>query len=67
MRILRITLPVAVVGALALTVLITWFNPLRMLKLPVNIDNLVVSGTQITMEKPRLAGFTPSGSSASRL
>ena len=57
-RILRITLPVAVVGALALTVLITWFNPLRMLKLPVNIDNLVVSGTQITMEKPRLAGFT---------
>lgn len=57
-RILRITLPVAVVGVLALTVLITWFNPLRMLKLPVNIDNLVVSGTQITMEKPRLAGFT---------
>jgi lipopolysaccharide export system protein LptC len=58
-RILRVTLPVAVVGMLAVAVLVTWFNPLRMLnKLPVNIDNLVVSGTQITMEKPRLAGFT---------
>lgn len=58
-RILRVTLPVTVVGALVLTVLLTWFNPLRMLgKLPVNIDNLVVSGTQITMEKPRLSGFT---------
>jgi len=26
--------------------------------LPVNLDNLVVSGTKITMEKPRLSGFT---------
>ena len=58
-RILRVALPVAVVGALGLTVLITYFNPLRMLSsLPVNIDKLVVSGTKITMEKPRLAGFT---------
>ncbi|MGN6570761.1 MAG: LPS export ABC transporter periplasmic protein LptC [Pseudolabrys sp.] len=58
-RILRITLPVTVVGTLAVMVLITWFNPLRMLnKLPINIDNLVVSGTQITMERPRLSGFT---------
>jgi lipopolysaccharide export system protein LptC len=58
-RILRVALPIAVVGALALTVLITYLNPLRMLSsLPVNIDKLVVSGTKITMEKPRLAGFT---------
>ncbi|HEY5280604.1 MAG TPA: LPS export ABC transporter periplasmic protein LptC [Pseudolabrys sp.] len=58
-RVLRVTLPLAVVGALALMVLLTYFNPLRMLtKLPINIDNLVVSGTQITMEKPRLSGFT---------
>ncbi|WP_162249460.1 LPS export ABC transporter periplasmic protein LptC [Pseudolabrys sp. Root1462] len=26
--------------------------------LPVNLDKLVVSGTKITMEKPRLSGFT---------
>jgi lipopolysaccharide export system protein LptC len=58
-RILRVAVPVTVVGALGFTVLLTYFNPLRMLgKLPLNIDNLVVSGTQITMEKPRLSGFT---------
>jgi len=58
-RVLRVTLPVVVAGTLVLMVLITWFNPLRVLdKLPVNMDILVVSGTQITMEKPRLSGFT---------
>ncbi len=42
------------------TSLITWFNPLRMLAatLPVNINDLVVSGTKITMEQPRVNGFT---------
>ena len=39
--------------------LVTYFNPLRLLaKLPVDVSNLVVSGTKITMEHPRLAGFT---------
>src|SRR6476619_1179528 len=39
--------------------LITYLNPLRMLaKLPINLDNLVVSGTKVTMEQPRLSGFT---------
>ena len=37
----------------------TYFNPLRMLgKLPVDIGNLVISGTKITMEQPHLSGFT---------
>jgi lipopolysaccharide export system protein LptC len=32
---------------------------LRMLaRLPINIDNLVVSGTKVTMEQPHLSGFT---------
>jgi lipopolysaccharide export system protein LptC len=58
-RILRITVPVTVVIGLIVVTLITYFNPLRMLaKLPINIDNLVVSGTKVTMEQPRLAGFT---------
>jgi len=58
-RILRITVPVAVVIGLIVVTLVTYFNPLRMLaKLPINIDNLVVSGTKVTMEQPRLAGFT---------
>jgi lipopolysaccharide export system protein LptC len=45
--------------ALVVITLITYLNPLRMLaKLPINIDNLVVSGTKVTMEQPRLSGFT---------
>jgi lipopolysaccharide export system protein LptC len=61
-RILRVALPVAVLAILAVTVMVTYLNPLRMLaKLPVNIGNLVVSGTKITMEQPRLAGFTRDG------
>ena len=58
-RFLRISVPLAVViGAVVIT-LITVFNPFRMLaKLPINISDLVVSGTKVTMEKPRLAGFT---------
>ena len=44
---------------LVIVTLITYFNPLRMLaRLPIDIDNLVVSGTKITMEQPRLSGFT---------
>src|SRR5262245_11630618 len=58
-RILRIAVPAAVSFALVVVILITYLNPLRMLaKLPINIDNLVVSGTKVTMEQPRLAGFT---------
>lgn len=58
-RVLRVALPLFVVVGLTATVLITYFNPARMLKaLPVNLDNLVVSGTKITMERPRLSGFT---------
>ena len=39
--------------------LVTYVNPLRMLaRLPINVDNLVVSGTKVTMEQPRLSGFT---------
>ena len=34
-------------------------KPLRALaKLPIDIGNLVVSGTKITMQQPRIAGFT---------
>ena len=44
---------------LVIVALATYLNPLRMLaKLPINIDNLVVSGTKVTMEQPRLSGFT---------
>jgi lipopolysaccharide export system protein LptC len=56
---LRIALPV-IVGVAAIAVfLVIYFNPLRMLaKLPINLGDLVISGTKITMEKPHLSGFT---------
>ncbi len=59
-RILRIAVPAAVVLSLLAIVGVSVFNPFRMLlpKLPVDIGNLVVSGTKITMESPHLAGFS---------
>ena len=58
-RILRIAVPASVAVGLIVITLVTYLNPLRMLaKLPINLDNLVVSGTKVTMEAPRLTGFT---------
>lgn len=58
-RILRIAVPAGVAVGIIIITLVTYLNPLRMLaKLPINLDNLVVSGTKVTMEGPRLTGFT---------
>jgi lipopolysaccharide export system protein LptC len=59
-RVLRVAVPAAVVLALASIVVIQVFvNPFpTALNLPVDISNLVVSGTKITMETPHLAGFS---------
>ncbi len=59
-RILRVAVPVAVILAMAGVIFVSVVNPFRILmpKLPVAIDNLVVSGTKITMENPHLAGFS---------
>jgi lipopolysaccharide export system protein LptC len=59
-RVLRIAVPAAVILAMAAIVAVSVFNPFRMLlpKLPVDMGNLVVSGTKITMESPHLAGFS---------
>jgi lipopolysaccharide export system protein LptC len=61
-RVLRIAVPAAVILAMTSIVFISWiFNPFRMLlpNLPIDMGNLVVSGTKITMESPHLAGYTP--------
>jgi len=59
-RVLRVAVPAAVIVAMAGIVAVSVFNPFRMLlpKLPVDMGNLVVSGTKITMETPHLAGFS---------
>jgi len=55
-RILRIAVPAAVALSMAAIVGISIFNPFRMLlpKLPVDMDNLAISGTKITMETPHM-------------
>ena len=59
-RILRIAVPAAVVLSFASIVLVSVFNPFRMLlpRLPIEMGNLVVSGTKITMESPHMSGYT---------
>jgi lipopolysaccharide export system protein LptC len=59
-RILRVAVPAAVLLSLAAIVLVSVVNPFRMLlpKLPIDMGNLVVSGTKITMESPHMAGFS---------
>lgn len=58
-HILRVALPIAVVVAFAVIILMTYFNPLRSLGgLPANVGNMVVHGSKITMEQPKLSGFT---------
>jgi lipopolysaccharide export system protein LptC len=59
-RILRIAVPAAVALSLAAILLVSVFNPFRMLlpKLPVDMSNLVISGTKITMESPHMAGYS---------
>jgi lipopolysaccharide export system protein LptC len=59
--VLRVTVPVVVVGSLASTVLATYLNPLRMLPNMPSVDNVVISGSKITMEKPRVSGYTQEG------
>lgn len=60
-RMLRVAVPVAVALAMAAIIFIAAVNPFRIAeiaKLPIDIGNLVVSGSKITMETPHMAGFS---------
>ncbi len=58
-RLVRIGLPVAVVASLTVLVLFTYFRPMQIFdKLPSVSGKLAVQGSKITMELPRIAGFT---------
>jgi len=59
-RILRVAVPATVALALLAGIgVAALLNPMRMLaKLPVDIGSVVVSGSKIMMQQPRLAGFT---------
>ncbi|MCB1413268.1 MAG: LPS export ABC transporter periplasmic protein LptC [Xanthobacteraceae bacterium] len=60
-RLLRIAVPAVVAVAVAAILAISIFNPFRALmkQLPLDVDNVVVSGTRITMESPHMSGFSP--------
>lgn len=59
-RLLRVAIPAgAILAVVAIVLAMYVLDPLRALaKLPGHISGLVVSGTTITMQQPRLAGFT---------
>lgn len=59
-RFMRYAIPIAVLVGAGVIVLTTWLNPLRVLaSMPTaSGGKLGVAGSKITMELPRLAGFT---------
>jgi lipopolysaccharide export system protein LptC len=58
-RLLRIAIPIGVLVVLLMLVLATYFNPMRLIaKLPKELGSLAISGTKITMEQPRMSGYT---------
>ena len=58
-RFLRIALPVTIVLTLGTTWFVSWLDPLKVLvRLPIDSGRLVISGTKITMEAPKLSGYT---------
>jgi lipopolysaccharide export system protein LptC len=58
-RVLRVAVPAGTVVTLAAIVLVSWFDPIRILaRLPTAGGQMVISGTKITMAAPKLSGFT---------
>jgi lipopolysaccharide export system protein LptC len=58
-RFLRIAIPAVIVLAIGATWLVSWLDPLKVLvRLPIDAGRLVISGTKITMEAPKLSGYT---------
>jgi lipopolysaccharide export system protein LptC len=58
-RFLRIAVPAVVLLLVLGFAAATWFNPLRIVaRLPNGAGTLTISGTKITMELPRIAGYT---------
>lgn len=59
MRWLRKAIPVGIALILGATILVAWLDPLKVLvKLPIDAGKLVISGSKITMQAPKLSGYT---------
>jgi lipopolysaccharide export system protein LptC len=58
-RLLRRGVPIVITVILGATILVSWIDPLKVLvRLPLDAGKLVVSGTRITMQAPKLSGYT---------
>ena len=58
-RIARLAIPTLAVATVLGVMLSAWFNPLRFITdLPIRLSDVVISGSKIRMEQPRLSGFT---------
>lgn len=57
-RLLRISVPIGIVALLLVVVVINYMPPIGGFRLPGELGKLVIHGTKITMEQPRLTGFT---------
>jgi lipopolysaccharide export system protein LptC len=58
-RWMRRAIPAGIVLVAAVIIVATFFNPFRLIgAFPIDIGKVSLSGTKITMEAPRLAGFT---------
>ena len=58
-RKLRVAIPAAIVFMPTATILVSWLDPLKVLvKLPIDSGRIVISGSKITMEAPKLSGYT---------
>lgn len=59
MRLLRKAIPITIALIVGATVLVAWIDPLKVLvRLPLDAGKLVIHGTKITMESPKLSGYT---------
>jgi lipopolysaccharide export system protein LptC len=59
-RVLRYALPGGLVAAVGLYLVVGWLASLALPGVP-SISNLVISGTRITMDAPKLGGYTRDG------
>jgi lipopolysaccharide export system protein LptC len=58
-RLLRRSVPIVIAVILAAISLVSWIDPLKVLvRLPLDAGKLVISGTKITMQAPKLSGYT---------
>lgn len=57
-RLLRLSVPVGIAALLLTVVVINYLPPIGGFRLPGDLGKLVIHGTKITMESPRLTGFT---------